>query len=271
MKKIGWYLSISVYSFIIIFPFLWMISTALKPSTEVFSLSPTLLPKNFTFSSFIEVIRMESLRKYAWNSFVVAMSTTVVSVLLASLAGYGFSRFRFHGRDVLLVGFLCAQMIPSVILLMPIFGVVTQLQLLDSYPGLILANITFTLPYCTWIMTAFFRGIPQELEEAAWVDGASRWQSFRSIILPLAIPGIISAAIFSFILSWDEFVFALTLTRSEEMRTLPYGLYSFMSQYGVDWNNLMAASIIAIIPPLLLFIFLQRYFLKGMLTGAVNK
>lgn len=270
MKKISWYLSISIYSIIIIFPFLWIISTALKPSGEIFSLTPTLIPKNLTFSAFIEVWQMEALRKYVLNSFIVAISTTFISVCLSCLAGYGFSRFRFRGRNLLLFGFLCAQMIPGVILLMPIFGIMTNLSLLDTYTGLILANISFTLPYCTWIMTAFFKGIPHELEEVAFIDGATRWQAFIKVVLPLAVPGMISTAIFSFILSWDEFLFALTLTRSEEMRTLPYGLYSFMSQYGVQWNQLMAASLFAIIPPLLLFLFLQRYFVKGLLAGALK-
>lgn len=271
MRRISWYIGISLYSFVMIFPFLWMISTALKPANEIFSLTPSFIPKNITFESFIKVWQMESLRTYVWNSLVVAVATTAISVFLSSLAGYGFSRFRFRGRNWLLLGFLCAQMIPGVILLMPMFGMMTKLQLLDSHLGLIIANTTFTLPYCTWIMTAFFKGIPKELEEAAMMDGATRWQAFTKVILPLAVPGIISTSIFSFIMSWDEFLYALTLTRSEDMRTLPYGLYSFMSQYGIDWNSLMAASILAILPPLLLCVVLQKYFIKGMLAGAVNK
>ncbi len=254
-----------------IFPVLWMVSTSLKSSSEIFSLNPKLIPEQINFSAFAHVLQIDSLRGYITNSFIVAIVTTIISVALSSLAGYGFARFKFKGRKVLLTGFLCAQMLPGVILLMPIFSIMTNLNLIDSYIGLILAYVTFTLPFCTWIMTAFYKGIPKELEEAAMVDGATRWQAFRKITLPLSYQGLISTAIFSFIMAWDEFVFALTLTRSEEMRTLPYGLYSFMSQYGVEWNNLMAASILAVLPPLFLFFVLQRYFEKGMLTGGIKQ
>lgn len=271
MKKIAWYICITIYSLIIIFPLLWMVSTALKSSSEVFSISPTLIPQEITFASFSQVLQMDLLKQYMLNSLIVAICSTIISVFLSCLAGYGFAKFRFRGRNVLLFSFLCVQMIPSVVLIAPIFGMMTEFHLLDSYAGLIIAHVTFTLPFCTWIMTAFFKGIHKELEEAAWIDGATRWQAFTKIILPLAMPGIISTAIFSFILSWDEFVFSLTLTRSEEMRTITYGLYSFMSQYGVEWNNLMAASIFAIIPPLLIFMFLQKYFVKGLLAGSINK
>lgn len=247
-----------------------MVSTSLKPSSEIFSLHPSLIPQQITFDAFINVLQIELFRGYVLNSFIVAVSTTLISVALSCLAGYGFSKFQFRGRRGLLTSVLCAQMLPGVILLMPMFSIMARLQLIDTHLALILAYVTFTLPYCTWIMTAFYKSIPKGLEEAALVDGATRWQAFVKVI-PQSIHGIISTSIFAFIIAWDEFVYALTLTKSEEMRTLPYGLYSFMSQYGVEWNNLMAVAILAILPPLLLFLFLQRFFTEGLLTGGMKQ
>lgn len=271
MQRILWYVAISSYALLMIFPLLWMISTALKPSNEIFTLTPTFIPENVTLQAFIDVLSMESYRRYLTNSLLVASCSTVISVTLSSLAGYGFSRFYFKGRKRILHIFLSAQMIPGVILLMPIFFIMTNLRLIDSYVGLILAYVTFSLPFSTWIMTGFYKSIPRELDEAAMIDGATRLQAFVKIIVPLAIPGMISTAIFSFLVAWDEFLFTLTLTSSEAKRTLPYGLYSFMTQYGVEWNNLMAASIMAIIPPLLIFLFLHKYFLRGFTSGALKE
>ncbi|OIJ12271.1 hypothetical protein BKP35_10725 [Anaerobacillus arseniciselenatis] len=271
MKRLLWYITITIFALFMIFPLLWMISTALKPTNEIFSLTPSFIPENVTFQSFIDVIKMESYRRYLGNSLFVAICSTIISVLLSSLAGYGFSRFYFKGRKRLLHIFLSAQMIPGVILLMPIFFIMTNLKLMDTYLGLILAYVTFSLPFSTWIMTGFYKRIPRELDEAAMIDGASRFKAFVKVVLPLASPGMVSTAIFSFLVAWDEFLFTLTLTSSEEKRTLPYGLYSFMTQYGVEWNNLMAASIIAIIPPLIIFLFLHKYFLRGFTSGALKE
>ncbi|MCT8139291.1 carbohydrate ABC transporter permease [Anaerobacillus sp. CMMVII] len=271
MKRVFWYIAISVYALIMIFPLLWMFSTAFKSSNEIFSLTPSFIPEKFTFQAFKDVLMMDAYRRYLGNSLFVATCSTLISVVLSSLAGYGFSRFYFRGRKRMLHLFLSAQMIPGVLLLMPIFFIMTKFKLIDSYLGLILAYVTFSLPFSTWIMTGFYKGIPRELEEAAMIDGASRFQAFLKIIVPLAVPGMISTGIFSFLVAWDEFLFTLTLTSSEAKRTLPYGLYSFMTQYGVEWNNLMAASIIAIIPPFLIFMFLHKYFLRGFTSGALKE
>ncbi|WP_202078842.1 carbohydrate ABC transporter permease [Caldalkalibacillus salinus] len=271
IKSISWYIAVTVYALILAFPFLWMVSTAFKPTNEIHRLQPSFIPETPTIEAFVYVLTETQYLMYLKNSLVVSVATTVISVLFAAMAGYAFSRIRFKIRSKILSGFLAAQMIPGVILIIPIYFILLQLQLTDTYIGLILTYVSFALPFSTWIMTGYYKSLPRELEEAAFIDGASRMQAFIKVILPLSTPGLMSVGIFAFILSWDEFLFALTLTSTESMRTLPYGLYSFMSQYGIQWNQLMAASIITMVVPMLIFIFLHRYFIKGFTAGAVKE
>ncbi|RKD25958.1 hypothetical protein BEP19_03265 [Ammoniphilus oxalaticus] len=271
MKKVAWYLGASIFGLLLIFPFLWMVSTSLKPSADVLSLTPVWIPRQVTIQPYLDVIGNRSFRGYLFNSLGIATVSSVISAILASLAGYAFSRIPFRGREGLLTFFLSSQAIPSVVLLIPIFSIMTHLHLKDSLIGLILAYISFSLPFCTWIMVGYYKRIPLELEEAAFMDGASRWSAFWRVIFPISLPGMISTGIFSFLLAWDEFLFAITLTQSESKRTLPYGLYNFMGQYGVEWNQLMAAAVLAMIPPSLIFLFLHRYFVSGFTSGATKE
>lgn len=235
MKKALWYAPISIYALFMVFPLLWMLSTALKPSSEIFSLAPSFIPDNPTLDSFKTVLSMGAYRGYLMNSLFVAMSATIITIVLSTLAGYGFSKFRFKGRRQILYLFLSAQMIPAVILLMPIFFIMTNLGLIDTYLGLILAYVTFSLPFATWVMTAFFKRIPGDLVSAALIDGASHWQAFRKIVLPLAVPGMISAGIFSFLVAWDEFIFTLTLTTTEEKERCRTGCTALWGSTG--WSG----------------------------------
>ncbi|MBP3950970.1 carbohydrate ABC transporter permease [Bacillus suaedae] len=270
-KRILWYISISTYGLLLISPLLWMISTSLKRSEDVLVLKPSLIPEIFSIQPYIDVLQIPAFRSYLANSLFVSITSMVITVILSALAGYGFARIAFKGRKLLLTGFISAQMIPSVILLIPIFYIMNQLSLIDTYSGLIATYVTFSIPFCTWIMFGFYKGIPRELEEAAYIDGANKWQAFVKVIIPLSTPGIMASAIFAFLIAWDEFLFALALTDSESKRTLPYGLYSFMNQYGVEWNNLMAASILTMLPPIILFLFFHKYFIGGRLAGAIKE
>jgi len=253
-----------------VLPFLWMVSTAFKTTEETYTSPPLWIPHHPTIKNFLYIVKRGAFLTYFRNSVTVAVSTTVISIILSSLAGYSFSRFKFFGGHSLLLLFLITQMFPSALLIIPLFQVIKFLKLLNTLYALILSHITFSLPLCTWLMKGFFDQIPRELEEAAMIDGCSRISAMIYVIFPLAFPGIIAASIFSFIGSWDEFIFALTFTSSDEVRTLPIGLQRFIGSYEIYWNHLGAASVLTTIPVIILFLFIQKYMVKGLTAGSVK-
>lgn len=253
-----------------VLPFLWMVSTAFKTTEETYTSPPLWIPHNPTIENFLYIVKRGAFLTYFRNSVIVAVSTTVISIILSSLAGYSFSRFKFFGGHSLLLLFLITQMFPGALLIIPLFQIIKFLKLLNTLYALILSHITFSLPLCTWLMKGFFDQIPRELEEAAMIDGCSRISAMIRVIFPLAFPGIIAASIFSFIGSWDEFIFALTFTSSDEVRTLPIGLQRFIGSYEIYWNHLGAASVLTTIPVIILFLFIQKYMVKGLTAGSVK-
>jgi len=253
-----------------VLPFLWMVSTAFKTTEETYTSPPLWIPHHPTIKNFLYIVKRGAFLTYFRNSVTVAVSTTVISIILSSLAGYSFSRFKFFGGHSLLLLFLITQMFPGALLIIPLFQVIKFLKLLNTLYALILSHITFSLPLCTWLMKGFFDQIPRELEEAAMIDGCSRISAMIYVIFPLAFPGIIAASIFSFIGSWDEFIFALTFTSSDEVRTLPIGLQRFIGSYEIYWNHLGAASVLTTIPVIILFLFIQKYMVKGLTAGSVK-
>lgn len=253
-----------------VLPFLWMVSTAFKTTEETYTSPPLWIPRNPTIENFLYIVKRGAFLTYFRNSVIVAVSTTVISIIFSSLAGYSFSRFKFFGGHSLLLLFLITQMFPGALLIIPLFQIIKFLKLLNTLYALILSHITFSLPLCTWLMKGFFDQIPRELEEAAMIDGCSRISAMIRVIFPLAFPGIIAASIFSFIGSWDEFIFALTFTSSDEVRTLPIGLQRFIGSYEIYWNHLGAASVLTTIPVIILFLFIQKYMVKGLTAGSVK-
>jgi len=253
-----------------VLPFLWMASTAFKTTEETYTSPPLWIPHHPTIKNFLYIVKRGAFLTYFRNSVTVAVSTTVISIILSSLAGYSFSRFKFFGGHSLLLLFLITQMFPGALLIIPLFQIIKFLKLLNTLYALILSHITFSLPLCTWLMKGFFDQIPRELEEAAMIDGCSRISAMIYVIFPLAFPGIIAASIFSFIGSWDEFIFALTFTSSDEVRTLPIGLQRFIGSYEIYWNHLGAASVLTTIPVIILFLFIQKYMVKGLTAGSVK-
>ncbi|MGZ4107348.1 MAG: carbohydrate ABC transporter permease [Tumebacillaceae bacterium] len=252
------------------FPFWWMLSTSLKTSSEIFQLPPTWMPHHVTWSNYTTLLHRGHLARYLLNSLIVGLATTAISVLIASMAGYAFARLPFRGRNSVLFGILTAQMVPGVLFLLPIFALMKQLGLLNTYGGLLLANVTFALPFSIWMMHGFYKNIPHEVEEAAWVDGAGVSLTFFKVVMPMALPGLASCAIFSFLTSWDEFVFAFALTMSDNLRTLPVGLYNFIGQYGIEWNYLMGGAVLITLPALVFFILFQKYLMRSFTSGAVK-
>jgi ABC-type glycerol-3-phosphate transport system permease component len=247
-----------------------MISTAFKTPSELYTPVPVFIPSKPTISNFTYVLQRGSFELYFRNSFLVSFGTTILALLASLLAGYGFSRYRFPAHNWLLFGFLAAQMFPGVLLIIPLFQLVKFLGLMDSMWALVIANTTFSIPLCTWLLKGFFDQIPKDLEEAGMIDGCSRFEAMRWIILPLAIPGIIASAIYVFIGSWDELVFAITFTSRDAVRTLPVGLARFITMYEIQWNQLAAATVLMTLPVLILFMLIQRYIAQGLISGAVK-
>lgn len=208
--------------------------------------------------------------RYFFNSYFICVCVTLLSVGIGSFSAYGFSRFHFPGERLLYFFLVFTQMIPAVILIIPYFGFVVKVGLYDTYLGLTVTFLSFSLPYTTIMMIGYFNTISRELDEAAIVDGCTRPQIYRKIVLPAALPGLISTMVYSFILSWNEYVFALTLTRRETMRTVPVGIAMFIGEQGFQWNMMMAFALLGSVPILILFIALQRYFMAGLTAGSVK-
>lgn len=258
------------FSLLVLIPVLWMISTAFKTSGETMKNPPVWIPQTPSLEAFFRLWREYPFGEWMKNSLIITLSSMAVCVACACLAGYGLTRFRFRGKDTMMTFILITQMFPSVMLLVPFYGVIAKLGMIDTHMGLILVYTSFTMPFCTWMIYGFFKALPTELDEAAHIDGAGVWQTFFTVILPLTLPGIASTSIYAFITSWNEYMFAFILTRSPAMRTLSVGIAEMNGYQQVLWNDMMAASIIASLPLILLFICLQKYFISGLTAGAVK-
>lgn len=258
-----------------LFPFAWMISTSFKPAQEVYSSIPSFIPENPTFHGYQEMLTTESttfnFKQWILNSVIVSLLTTVFSMAIATLGGYGISRFRFRGRTALSYIVLTTQVLPGSLLLIPLYIIMSNLQLLDTHIGLVIAYATFSVPFCTWMMKGFFDSIPISLEEAAKVDGAGRFCCFIKVVMPLTIPGLVATGLFSFINGWNEYLFASTFMKSYKNWTLPIGIASFQGQYATNWGTLMAGAVLITIPVVILFLALQKHLVGGMTAGAVKQ
>jgi len=258
-----------VLAAIILLPFFWMLSVSLKPATEPFSIPARLWPENPTLDNYISAFRPE-FRTYFFNSVVVSLSTVVITVTLALLAAYSFTRSGFRILSVLLGLVIVAQMFPGSAIIIPIYRMMRAANLLNTYASLILAYVAVTLPVAIWMLRGFLSRLPVTLEEAAAIDGAGPFRAFIDIILPLCRPGIAATAVFVLIVTWQEFLFALSFTSTKEMRTLPVGMNDFIGQYGIRYGELMASSVLISLPVVLIFMILQRQFVAGLTAGAVK-
>lgn len=260
------FVCIGIYVF---FPTYWMVNTALKPAQEVFNPNPTFWPTVISLAGFKEVFRDQRIWVYLKNSLTVSLISSGLATVIAAYAGYSFSKFRYRGRKAFMYLILTAQMFPFVVLLLTIYLMMRTFGLLDNYLSLILSYITFVLPMGTWALKSYFDQIPDSLIESAKVDGASRIMTMHRIIFPLAIPGMVSTAIYGFVWSWNDLLYSLTLITSPAKRTLAPGLIlNYMGEFQSSWGTMMAASIVVSIPVTLMFIFLQRFFIAGLTAGA---
>lgn len=252
------------------FPILWMFFTSLKSNTEIFALPPRLLPDEFTTVAYASIFSDPVKIRFFLNSYLVAGAVTLLTVLIAILTSYGFSRYSFRFKNTLNVFIISTQTVPPITLLIPYFGMVVAFGIFDSYFALILTYLVFTLPYAILLMTGYMNTLPRELDEAVLVDGGSSWTALWRVIVPLSVPGIVATSVYTFLLAWNEFLFALTLTKSMSKRTVPIGIELLMGQHAFQWNEMMAMSVLGSLPLLILYLFAQRYFLAGMTAGSVK-
>ena len=255
-----------------IFPFIWMISVSFKPASEVYA-APTLFPKAPTLDGYKAMLSTTgafSFTTWLQNSVIVSLCTTLFSLIIATLGAYGISRFHFKGRSALSYIILTTQVIPGALIVVPMYVIMGNMNLLDNMFGLILAYTTFTVPFCTWMMKGYFDSISPTIDEAAMVDGANRFQVFSRIVLPLSLPGLAATTIFAFISGWNEYVFASVLLRSYSNWTLPIGIARFQGQYDTNWGTLMAGAVMITVPVVIIFWLLQKHLVAGMTAGAVK-
>ncbi len=250
-------------------PFLWLAITSFKLDRELATIPP-LLPSRPTFDHYVSLFSGRPFWRYIVNSAVVATGTTLVCLVLGSLAGYALGRIRFPGRLPLLLGILAVSMFPQISVVAPVYVALQKLNLLNTYWGLVLPYHTFALPLAIWILTSFFQGIPAELEQASQVDGSTRMGALFRIILPLSAPGIFTTAILVFIAAWNEFLFALTYTSSIDHQTIPVGIALLPVMYQVPWGDIAAASMIVTTPLVVLVLVLQRWIVRGLTAGALK-
>jgi multiple sugar transport system permease protein len=259
-----------------LFPIFWMISSAVKPIEDLFVIPPQWIPRHPTLDTLNSVLRGDYGRGslfpvYFKNSVIVTIGTTLLCLTVASLAAYAFSRYPFRGSNGVMVGVLATQMFPQGMLLISLYLIFMRLKLINTYPALILANTTFAIPFAIWILKGFFDTIPREIEDAALIDGCNRLSVMTKVILPLVAPGLVAAGVYTFLISWDEYLYAATLMARPEMRTLPPGIVqSFVGQFYLNWPNVMAASVLVTVPVTILFILFQKYLVQGLTSGAVK-
>jgi len=256
--------------FLFIFPYVTMLSTALKPKSDITDMPPTYLPKVYEWVNFIKVFQEIPFGMYMRNTLVISIATMIIGIIVAVPAAYYVARNNFRLRTPFLLLVLITQMFSPTSLLIGIYRELSVFNLVNTYQGLILINVSFNLAFSVWILSSFFRTIPVEIEEAAFIDGASRFQTFRKISLPLAAPGIVTTAIFTFIAAWNEYVVAYTLASSPEKQPFSVGLSLLTGLYEVKWNFLFAGSLIAIIPIIILFISIEKYLVGGLTAGSVK-
>ncbi|NTE87825.1 carbohydrate ABC transporter permease [Agrobacterium rubi] len=259
-----------LYIVFALFPLFWLLKVSVTPNDLLYSEGVRMWPSHATLDHYRYVIENSAFPTFFKNSVIVAGSTAFAVTILSSLAGYALSRFRFRGKYWIIGLMLVTQMFPLVMLVAPIFKMLSPLGLTNSLTGLVIVYTAFNVPFATFLMQSFFDGIPKDLEEAAMIDGASRFTAFRQIILPLTLPGIAATLGFVFTAAWSELLFALMLISGNESATFPVGLLTFVSKFSVDFGQMMAAGVLALIPACLFFLLIQRYLVQGLTAGAVK-
>ncbi len=252
------------------FPVLWMLLNSFKPNAEIFAWPPTWISENFTFDAYVEIFKNPEKIRFFINSYFISIIVVILTLIVSILASYSFSRFNFPGKKVINTIIVSVQAVPPIVLLIPYLSLIVTIGLYNTYGALILTYLLFTLPYAILMITGYFNTLPKDLDEAVMIDGGSRFRALWSVLVPVSVPGLVSVGMYTFMLSWNEYLFALALTKTNEFRTVPVGISLLMGQHAYEWNQMMAMSILGSLPVLLLFLFFQKYFIAGMTSGSVK-
>lgn len=270
-KKYFWYYLILLVVILFVgFPLFWMAISSFKPSVELFKKPPRIFPQNPTLTWYTRAFSNSIVVRYFVNSFIVSIAAMIINMVVATMGAYSLASFKYKGRRLIMVTVLSAYCIPPIMLMIPLYRIIARLGLNSSYIGVVIGHLTVTLPFCVWILIPFFKKIPNEMKEAAIIDGASAIKIFWDIVLPLSIPGILSAGIMVFILSWNEYLLSSVLIISDTMKTLTVGLANYISSTEIDWGTIMALGTATTIPIIVLFTSIQKYFVEGLTAGAVK-
>ncbi|WP_136606051.1 carbohydrate ABC transporter permease [Paenibacillus dokdonensis] len=256
--------------FFTLFPFMQMLSTSLKSSDQLFTVPPVWIPKHATLSNFAAAMQHQQFVHYFMNSLLVSVVTCILVIIVSVLAAYSFTRLEFPGRKFFMNVILVSQMFCISAVVIPLYKIVSALGLLNSFPGLILAYMAFTVPVAVWLLRSFMLNIPVDMEESAMMEGASQLQAFIKVVVPLLRPGIGATAAYVFLMTWQEFLFSLVFMTDPSKRTLPIGIMDFKGQYETNWGTMMAASILISIPVFVLFLIIQRQLISGLTEGATK-
>lgn len=252
------------------FPVLWMLSSSFKSNAEIFAYPPRLIGESFSLRAYVAVLTNPDQLRFFFNSYLVSTLVTLFTLGVGIMGGYSFSRYEFPLKKPLNMIIIGVQAVPPITLMIPYFGLIVAIRLYNTYWALIFTYMVFTLPYAIIMMTGYFNTLPRELDEAVMIDGGSSAVALWRVLVPISLPGIVSVGVYTYMLAWNEFLFALTLTRTNDMRTVPVGIQLLMGQHSYEWNQMMAMSVLGSLPVLLLFLFFQRYFIAGMTAGSVK-
>ena len=270
IKRIPRVISMIILMVFVLGPMYWVTSSSFKNREEILLSSPTIIPAEPTTENFVQLFTATDYGLYLTNSFIVAIATSIVTVVVSFGGAYGLYRLRIPGGGKIAGIVLLSYMIPGTLLLVPLYQVFVQLGVVNTHLSLILVNVAFTAPFCTWLLRGFLQGVPRDIDEAAAVDGAGPLRTMLRIVLPLMLPGLATVAVYSFVYSWTEFVFASQLLISDDLKTLPIGLSAIMGQYTVNWGLLMAGTVLTMLPAIVPFLFVGKYFIGGLTAGAVK-
>lgn len=270
LKKTFSWISILLFSLFSIYPILYVLSVSLRPDNAFQTQSLEIIGPNASFKNFVDLFATTDFLIWMRNSLLVSAATTLLGVALASTSAYALARYRFRGRNMMLFSLLMTQMFPATMLMLPFYIILSKLRLIDSFWGLFLIYSSTALPFCIWQMKAYYDTIPRELEEAALLDGCSKWMIFYKIILPVSSPALVITALFSFMSSWSEYVIAAVVLQDPQLYTLPLGLRSFQASLATQWGLYAAGALIVSVPVLILFISISRYLVSGLTMGSVK-
>jgi multiple sugar transport system permease protein/arabinogalactan oligomer/maltooligosaccharide transport system permease protein len=270
-RGIGIYFALLCYYGVLLIPIIYLFLSSFKTSEVIRGTELIIVPiQNFTLDHWIRVLSRSAFQEYFSNSMIIALGTTGLSVLFGTLAGYSISRMEYPGRSSLIVGYLGTTMLPWVLILIPFFLIMYRLDLIDTYVGIIITHTVISLPFVTWLLKGYFDDIPFALDDAAKIDGCSEIQTLHHVIVPLALPGIAVAAFYTFVVSWNDYLFVSILSTSASTRTLPFALQLFQSQHTIDWGAVVTAAAVTMIPVVILFAFVQKYLVDGLSSSGMK-